>query len=160
MTENTHTDVDTESAELDPVDIETADPIVVICQGNCDSLSGRSTITFEIGKHTDDGSLHIRISGNSAAGMFCKDWVSSDSIHDIVLAAFELNAACFHPLYEGRSINTAGFLLAALKELCLVRPGEENTRLHEHVPTTTFASVVKDYMAAVSKTPKRKTKET
>lgn len=110
-------DASPETIEDDQTDAP--DPIEVISQGHCDSLSGRSIISFEIGKHPDDGSLHIRISGNSGRGMYCKDWVSSDSIHDIVLAAFELNAACFHPLYEGRSINTGGFLLSALKESTL-----------------------------------------
>ena len=110
---------------------EVIDPIEVIHNGECPSVSGRSTLDFEIGRHTDDSTLHLRIAANrGGGGMFSKSWASASAIQDIVLGEGGLTAKSFHPLHAGRSINTGGFILAALKELGLIRANEENTRLH------------------------------
>jgi hypothetical protein len=124
------------------------DPIDVIYVGECESLSGRSYLTYTVGRDTEDGTLHMRITGNSGGGMWCKDWAAASDIQSIVIGATELTSKSFHPLHSGRSINTGGFVLAALKELGLIRAGEENTRLHEHVPTTTFQQLVMARIAA------------
>ena len=126
---------------------EVIDPIEVIHTGECPSLSGRSVLDYAIGRHADDGTLHLAITGNSGGGMWCKDWCSASDIQDIVLGESELTAKSFHSLHEGRSINTGGFIASALRELGLIRPNEENTRLHEHVPGTTFEKVVSAHIA-------------
>lgn len=123
------------------------DPIEVICTGTCESLSGRSDLTFVIGRHTEDGTLHLAITGNSGGGMWCKDWCSASDVQDVVLGESGLTAKSFHQLHAGRSINTGGFVLAGLRELGFIRANEENTRVHEHVPGTTFEKVVSAYMA-------------
>lgn len=74
--------------------------------------------------------------------MWCKDWASFEAIEAIVLGAQELKAKSFHWLHPGKSINTGGFVLAALRDLGLIRPNEANTRLHEHVPMTTLEFVL------------------
>ena len=79
--------------------------------------------------------------------MWCKKFCSASEIQDVVLGEGGLTAKSFHQLHAGRSINTGGFILAALKELGLIRANEENTRVHEHVPGTTFEKVVSAYMA-------------
>ncbi len=139
------------------------DPIEIIHQGECLSLSGRSTLDYAIGRHPDDGTLHLRITGNSGGGMWCKDWASASAIQDVVLGEKELTAKSFHVLHQGKSINTGGFVLAALKDLGLIRANAENTRLHEHVPTTTFEKVVMARIAQPmeqeAKPGRRKTKE-
>ena len=129
------------------------DPIEVIYEGECPSLSGRSTLRFSIGRHTEDETLHLRISDNSGKGMWCKDWCSASAIQDVLLGEGELTAKSFQVLHEGRSINTGGFLAAVLKDLGLIRANEENTRLHEHAPTTTFEQVAMARID-VSSTPK------
>jgi hypothetical protein len=131
--------IETNEAENDETEV---DPIEVIYQGECPSISGRSTLTYAIGRHSEDGKLHLAITGNSGGGMWCKDWASASAIQDVVLGEGDLTAKSFHPLHAGRSINTAGFILAALKELGAIRAKEENTRLHEHIPTTTFEQLV------------------
>lgn len=145
------------------------DPIEVIHRGECMSLSGRSILDFTVGRHSQDASLHLAIKGNTGGGMWCKDWASASDIQDIVLGATALTSKDFHALHKGRSINTGGFVLAALKELGLIRVNAENTRLHEHVPATTFEKVVMAHMAQSkaakpvaedSKTSRRKPKET
>jgi hypothetical protein len=135
-----------EAVEFAPEE-EVIDPIEVIYTGTCESLSGRSDLTFVIGRHTEDGSLNLAIAANSGGGMWCKDWCSASAIQDIVLGESGLTAKSFHPLHAGRSINTGGFILAALKELGLIRANEANTRIHEHFPGSTFEKVVSAYMA-------------
>lgn len=133
--------------ETNESETEVIDPIEVIHSGECPSLSGRSTLDFAVGRHKVDGSLHLAITGNSGGGMWCKDWCSASDIQDVVLGEGELTAKSFHVLHAGRSINTGGFVLASLRELGLIRANEENTRVHEHVPGTTFDKVVSTHMA-------------
>ena len=137
-----------QAVEFAPED-EVIDPIEVIHKGECPSVSGRSILDFEVGRNTDDGTLHLRISDNSGKGMWSKDWCSASAIQDVVLGEGNLTAKSFHQLHAGRSINTGGFILAALKELGLIRANEENTRLHEHLPGTTFEKVVSAQLAQI-----------
>lgn len=116
-------------------------PITPIHTDDCPSLSGRSTLTFAIGRHDHDKSLHLRIVSNDGGGMFFEGWASGEQIDAIVKGGTELTAKSFHALHPGRSINTGGFVLACLKHLGLIRANAENTRLHEHVPTMTFEKV-------------------
>lgn len=143
-----------------PEELPEPDPIETVYVGECPSLTGRSALTFAIGRHSEDGNLHLRIDTNSGGGMFCKDWASAADIDALVKGATELTSRSFDALHPGRSINTAGFVLASLKQLGLVRANEENTRLHEHVPTTTFEQVALAAMGQASpKSPRRKAKE-
>lgn len=139
------------------------DPIEAIYEGECPSLSGRSVLTYAIGRHSADDTLHLRITSNSGGGMWCKDWASASAIQDVVLGEGELTAKRFHVLHPAKSINTGGFVLAALKDLGLIRANEENTRLHEHVPTTTFEKVAMarmgQSMEQKEKPARRKSKE-
>jgi hypothetical protein len=151
-----------EAVEFAPEE-EVANPIEVIYQGECLSISTRSQISYAIGRHTEDGTLHLAIVGNSGGGMWCKDWASASAIQDVVVGEGELTAKSFHVLHAGRSINTGGFVLAALKDLGLIRANAENTRLHEHAPTTTFEQVAMARIAETSgqvvKPPRRKAKD-
>lgn len=118
--------------------------------GTCASISGQSTLTYEIGKHGADGSLHLRITRNTGGGMWCKDWASFEAIEALVLGAQELKAKSFQCLHPGKSINTGGFVLAALRDLGLIRVSEANSRLHEHVPMTTLELVLQSPPKAIS----------
>ncbi|MFZ7319808.1 hypothetical protein [Comamonas jiangduensis] len=110
----------------------------------CASISGRSMLTYEVGKGASQGDFYLRIVRNTGGGVWCKDWIPFEEIEAIVLGAKELKAQTFQCLHPGRSINTGGFVLAALGDLGLVRPMEANTRLHEHVPMSTLELVVQN----------------
>jgi len=134
-----------DAAEFAPEEI--IDPIDAIYQGTTESISQRSQLCFEIGRHSENGTLHLRIASNSGGGMWCKDWCSASDIQDAVLGESGLTAKSFHPLHAGRSINTGGFILAALKELGLIRANEQNSRVHEHVQAgVTFEKAASAYM--------------
>jgi hypothetical protein len=142
--------------ETNEAEVEVIDPIEVIHQAECLSVSGRSTLEFVIGRHSEEGTLHLAITGNSGGGMFSRDWCSASAIQDVVLGEGNLTAKSFHVLHEGRSINTGGFILAAIKELGLIRTNEENSRIHEHVAGSTFEKVVAAYMASHASPKRRK----
>jgi len=118
------------------------DPITEIFSGECPSVSGRSILTYAIGRHNESGELHLRIVDNSGKGMWFNGWAAAKDIDSIVVGATELTAKSFHALHPGKSINTGGFVMAVLRDLGLIRANEENTRLHEHVPATTLEKVV------------------
>jgi len=170
MSENTNPaeEITTETASEIPADapVETepeVDPIDDLYHGDCPSISGRSTLTYAIGRHKDTGELHLRIVENSGKGMWFDGWASAKDIDAIVKGSAELTAKSFHSLHPGKSINTGGFTLAALKDLGLIRANEENTRLHEHVPATTLEKLAmvrmgKTIEAAPAKSGKRKGK--
>ena len=147
---------------------EVMDPIKVIYAGECPSLSAHSTLAYAVGRHADDKTLHLAITGNSGKGMFAADWAPASAIQEVVLGAFGLTGASFHGLHEGRSRNNGAFILAAIEALGLVRANAENTRIHEHVPGATFEKVVTTLIAQAngakrqaddSKTSRRKAKE-
>ena len=129
--------------------------IETVFVGKCPSLSSRSNLTFAIGRHTVDGELHLRIVSNDGGGMFYDGWANAERIDAIVKGSSELTSKAFQALHPGRSVNTAGFVLASLKQLGLIRTNVENTRLHEHVPTTTFEQVALTAMGQIGSEPTR-----
>lgn len=130
-------------------------PIETIHTGECPSLSGQSTLTYAIGRHPEDQSLHLRIVANSGGGMFCDEWASGSAIDALVQSCPVLISRSMCELHAGRSINTGGFVLSVLKHLGYVRVNAENSRHHEMVPGTTFEQVVSEAMGQVAD--KRKT---
>ena len=113
------------------------DPIKLIYEAECPSLSGRSVLTYAIGRHSADQTLSRAMTANSGGGMWCKDWASAAAIQEVVLSSSELTGLSFQVLHAGRSINTGSFIAAALKDLGLIRVNDNNTRLHELVPSST-----------------------
>ncbi len=139
----------TNEAETQP------DPIEVIYQGECESLSGRSTLTYAVGRHPD-GSLHFRVLGNTGGGMFCDNWIPGTEIDAVVIGHSELTSRSFQVLKPGRSTNTAGFVMAAIKSLGLIKTNDENTRLQTHVITETLEKVVMARLGQASPKSRRK----
>ena len=143
-----------ESKTTSEIDEATApiDPIKPIYEAECPSLSGRSVLTYAIGRHSKDQTLSLAITANSGGGMWCKDWASAEAIQDVVLSSSELTGLSFQVLHTGRSINTGSFIAAALKDLGLIRVNEDTSRLHEHVPFSTFEQAVMARIAGQSTT--------
>lgn len=134
---------------------EPAIVIETVFTGECPSLSGRSNLTFAIGRKPEDSGLHMRIVSNDGGGMFYDGWVEAERIDTIVRGSTQLTSEAFQALHPGRSVNTAGFVLASLKQLGLIRINAQNTRLHEHVPATTFEQVALVAMGQIGSDPAR-----
>jgi hypothetical protein len=124
----------------------TPDLIFVTYVGQCSSLSERSSLSFHIGRHSQNESLHLRICGNTGNGMYCKDWCAIEQIETVVLATPDLTAHSLHVLHPGKSINTGGFILAVLRSLGYVRAQADNTRLHEHTPEVSLEQAIEAAM--------------
>ena len=95
--------------------------IVITRTGTCPSLSGASTLTYEIG--TTEKDTYYRVVGNSAAGLFSKDWIPLSQITDL-LRNGSITSRALRVLYEGKSSNSNAFLLAVLKAEGIVRSME------------------------------------
>ena len=128
---------DTESAVAAPA-------IRVLKIASCPSLSGKSTLTYELGC-TSDSEIQIRIKANSGGGFFSQEWISLKSIEDVLENTAEgtpLTTTALLPIFSGKSVNTAGFLLAVLKAVGLVRPLEDKRRCFETVDPALFVGEV------------------
>ena len=131
-------------------------PIEEIYTDECPSLSGQSTLTYAIGRNTEDQSLHLRVVANSGGGMFCEDWASGAAIDALVQSHGVVISRTLCELHAGRSINTGGFVLAVLKHLGLVRVNAQNSRQHELVPGTTFEQIAMEAIGQGPSGDKRK----
>lgn len=100
---------------------ESNDTPAIAITKTCPSLSGTSTLTYEVS--TTEQDTCYRVVGNSAAGLFCKDWIPLSQITPL-LTNSTITSGTLKELYEGRSNNSAGFLLGVLKAEGLVRQVE------------------------------------
>jgi hypothetical protein len=134
---------------------ETVPDVRILKATQCPSLSGKSKLRFELGCGLDN-ELLIRICGNSGTGYFNDDWVPwsrlgavLDRHGDKPITSFTLA-----PLFKGRSANSAGFLLAALKHEGLVQNIEGNQRCYERLDGARFIAQVKALMSPSGTTSK------
>lgn len=95
---------------------------------DCASLSGRSILTYQIGiRETASNAstasipeIYLRLYANTAKGYFCKDWISMGLV-EVVLSEPFTSRDVQRLLFEGKSINSGGFVLAALRNEGLIR---------------------------------------
>jgi hypothetical protein len=100
----------------------------IIKTDSCESLSGKSTLTYQIGFNIDN-EIHIALTGNSGAGIFNKDWFAMEQIYSLLASQKKpITSGSLHGLFENRSSNSAGFILAVLlKENFLkISPGNKH----------------------------------
>ena len=105
----------------------------VLKTSSCKTLSGKSTLTYQLGT-APDSTLHLRISKNTGAGFFSDEWLSIASIIETLDRRPEGSPVLSHfltQLLKGKSVNTSAFILAALSHLKLVRPVPGKKRHHE-----------------------------
>lgn len=78
----------------------------------CPSLTGTSKISYKIA--TDSSrNIHFQIIKNSQSGHFSEEWIAySDAKADFPIGPF--SSVPLRSLYQNKSLNTPGFLLAAL----------------------------------------------
>ena len=101
--------------------------IRVLKTASCESLSGRSTLTYEIGC-TGDKLILIRLIENTGAGMYSKAWLPMSQIIQLLSAEDKpITSRTINPLYTG-SANSCGFMLAVLRNEGLIKNVEENSR--------------------------------
>ena len=126
--------------------------IRVLKSGTCPSLSGKSKLGYEVGCGVNSD-LRVRVSKNSGTGFFSKDWIAWDDLGGVLGKGNgkSITSGSLAPLFKGRSINTAGFLLAVLKCEGLVRPMAGKARCYERLDGTAFLSEISAPMGAPGK---------
>lgn len=100
--------------------------IDVLKIGSCLTLSGKSTLTYHLGRH-DDLSVHFRVVQNSGKGQFNSDWVALTQIEMLLAkhpAEKPMSSSIMHPVFQGKSSNSPAFLFAVIKAEGLVTASE------------------------------------
>jgi len=82
-------------------------------------LSNRNTLTYHIGKDEDDN-LYLRLWVNSSNGYFSNEWLAMSKIEEILKqqGTESFTGYVFKDLFNGKSVNSHGFIAA-----CLVAEG-------------------------------------
>ncbi len=128
----------------------TSNPIRVLKLGKCDSFSGKSRLTYQLGSKTGNDA-YIRIIGNSGTGFYSQEWVSLDEIENICIKGKAITSWLLLPLFKCKSINTPAFLLAALHHEEVVQKGTKKKRTYEAAhPEYLRAEVKRLYAAGVN----------
>lgn len=106
----------------------------------CPSLSGRASIAYHLG-FCDEREVCFRIWKTSGKGVYSKEWVSAAAIQSVLGEHDSIVAPMLLPIFNvGRSVNTAGFLLAALKSEGLVALSPDKPHQYIKQPSDAFVS--------------------
>ena len=122
----------------------------VIKTATCKTLSGKSTLTYQIGA-SPESIVHLRIAGNDGGGMFSDEWVAFEAVQKALKDDAEgaaITSIRLTPLFKGKSVNTPSFLLATLKHLKLVRSMQGKRRHHERLDPRPFLDQVEKLMSS------------
>lgn len=118
--------------------------IRVLQADRCSSLSGRTSIDFQVGCNESER-LFIRVLRTSGNGFFSKEWVPYDSIGPLLVNP--VTSASLRPIFQGKSVNTAGFLLAVMKQLGFVQSIPETLRGYQVLDNPAFDENTKKLIA-------------
>lgn len=130
--------------------------IRVLKTGTCPSLSGKSKLTYEIGC-SPESDLLVRISKNSGTGFFSDAWVTWEQLQRALAknGTNPITSFTLRPLFKGQSVNTPGFLMAALKNEQLLQNMKSNPRCYECLDGTAFMKEVTALMGAPASAAKK-----
>lgn len=116
--------------------------------GSCPSLSGLSTLSYELGCD-EKSNLLMRLVGNSGSGYFNKDWFSFPLLDlQLLQATGMLTSHSFQACLKGKSVNTSGFLMAVFKDLGLIHSSEDNPRTYVRGDAASFLAEVNALIAS------------
>ena len=120
----------------------------------CPSLSGSSILTYQIGCN-EKNELHLSLTGNTGKGIFNKDWISLEEI-DSLLAAEKgpITSGSLKELFDGKSSNSAGFVLAVILSEGLLKISSNNERHYERIDPKEYRKIIQAY--AKKKTGKKR----
>lgn len=128
----------------------TPSSIRILKIGTCPSISGKSKLLYHVGC-TAESEIKFRVVSNDGGGYHSDEWVPLTAIQQVFaklpgdkpITSFLLN-----PIFEGKSVNTAAFLLAVLKSEGLVQPHKEKRRCYECTDAKGFIAETKALIAS------------
>ena len=112
----------------------------ILKTASCSSLSGKSTLKYQIG-YEDKAGIQFQIIDNSAAGAFNQEWFSLKAIEaslDKAPKGEPVTASNFMFLFRHMSSNTPFFVFAAMLHEGLFKPSKEHKRCYDRVNTAEF----------------------
>ncbi len=123
-----------------------APAVRILKVSTCPSLSGRSDLTYHVG--CIDEAIQLRVYQNSGKGYFNQEWIAFSHIRDALNSQAEITAATLRPIIVGKSVNTAGFFLAVLRNLGLIEVSTQNRRCYRHTESEDFETEAAQLMAS------------
>lgn len=96
----------------------------IVKEQTCPSLSGKTTLKYQLGKNPEE-EIYLRIEENRDNGLFNEDWIALVAVHSLLSDQTEpFPGNVLQPLFEGRSVNTSYFIMAALLHQEMVSKAE------------------------------------
>jgi hypothetical protein len=138
----------------------TEDSIRVIREATCPTSSGKSTLTYQVGKD-DSGAIFVKVSGNDGGGFWSPEWVPYKSIEQAITewpVDQGITSMAFRKIFRGKSANTPGFLVAILCAERLLEPMGDKKRVHQACDPATFLASLEELQQATGKKPATKAK--
>jgi len=126
------------------------DPVRILKTATCPSLSGKSTLTYNIGCNALS-EVQFQVIANDGGGFWNDDWVTQQSIQAVLDKqphGLDISSATFRSIYPSKSTNSPGFLLAVLKDVGLVQPSKTNQRCYELGSPKEFIAEVNALLAS------------
>jgi hypothetical protein len=132
-------------------DIPETSDIEIVATQKTKTVSGKSDLTYHLGKD-DDANFYVRIWVNSSNGFFSNEWIPLSATIELLekQAGSSFTSFVFESLFKGKSVNTPGFLVAALLNEGVLSLEEGKKRKYLYV------SAVK-LLATIDKAKPRKT---
>ena len=99
----------------------------IVESGSCPSLTGQSTLRYEVGKG-QDGALHVRIVSNSGTGKFHRKFIPlAPLVTALEKAKGPITSGTLRMVCQHMSANQGGFLLSVFLGKGLIErlPGKE-----------------------------------
>jgi len=87
---------------------------------SCPSLRGTSELSYLVAADAKED-LYLELSSNTGRGHFRDEWIAYADAKS-ALPLFEFSSIPLRKLFKNRSLNSSGFLLAALLNLGTVEP--------------------------------------
>lgn len=123
---------------------KTDDQVRVLKSATCKSLSGTATLSYQFGLQ-GEADLAMRLAQSTGGGFFNQDWVPLVRVQKVLQRKTgdnRVTSLSLRPIFEGKSVNSAGFLLAALLNEGAVRPVAGLDRRYEVGDVEAFVSRV------------------
>jgi hypothetical protein len=117
--------------------------LLILKKGTCPTLTGKSKLSYVIGCN-DQNDVFIRIAANTGGGFYSGEWVAVKDIETaLTKTPDEVTSLALFKLFKGKSVNSAGFLLAVLKHEGVVETVKGKKRKHTYIDIGRIANLSK-----------------
>lgn len=118
----------------------------ILKRSACPSVSGKSSLVYEVGLDERTKELQLRVVANSGGGCFNQDWVKLKDITaalDKAPKGESVTSYVLESMFRGVSQNTAGFVWAVLVHAGFVVPSKEKKRAYDRVDPKEFMDEIR-----------------